>query len=88
MNTKRFAVIFGLVALGACATSKPALESSLDPSLGQAVRHNIAAMAVAPSARQKADTYIPADPARAALARKHYREDKVEAPVPVNASGE
>ncbi len=77
---------FGLLA--GCSTTSPALKGDLDTHLGQAVHHNVAAMAIAPSVAQKNNTYIPADPARAALARKHYREDKVEAPVPVNASGE
>ncbi len=77
-----------LAALGGCATAGPALEGRLDANLGTAVRANIAAQAVAPTAKQKADTYIPSDPNRAALARKNYREGKVEAPVPVNASGD
>ena len=76
-----------LTGLTACTTATPALNGQLDTDLGTSVRANIAAMTIAPSAKQKANTYIPADPARAALARKHYREDKVEAPIPVNASG-
>jgi len=90
MKRHTISLLFGgltLVVLGGCATAKPALEGRLDPNLGAAVRTNIQAQAVAPTAKQKANTYIPADPSRAALALKNYREDNVEAPVPVNPSG-
>ena len=76
-----------LVILGGCTTVQPALEVRLDPNLGAAIRTNIQTQAVAPTAKQKANTYIPADPSRAALALKNYRDGNVEAPVPVNSSG-
>jgi len=76
-----------LIVLAGCATTKPALEGSLDPNLGAAIRTNMQAQAVTPTAKQKANTYIPADPSRAALARKNYRENNVAAPVSVDTSG-
>lgn len=76
-----------LLVLGGCATAKPALDGRLDPTLGNAVKANADAHAVAPTSRQKADTYIPSDPSRAALARKNYRENTLEDPQVVNQSG-
>ena len=76
-----------LVTLGGCTTAGPALEGRLDPNLGAAVRTNVQAQAVAPTAQQKANTYIPSDPSRAALALQNYRDGKVKEPVPVNPSG-
>ena len=61
-----------------CASGKPALEGQINPHLGAAVQHNITAHAVPASAAQKANTYIPANPARAALARKNYEENTID----------
>ncbi|PHS41597.1 MAG: hypothetical protein COA91_02140 [Robiginitomaculum sp.] len=90
MKQHIFFRVFGagaILILAGCATAKPALKGQLDANLGAAVRANIQAQFVAPTPKQKADTYIPADPSRAALARKRYRDDNVKVPVPVNASG-
>jgi len=93
MKQQTISLLFGAVALvfvGGCTTvqhAQPALKGQLDVQLGAAVRANIQAQFVAPTPKQKADTYIPADPSRAALARKRYRDDNVKVPVPVNASG-
>ncbi len=76
-----------LMALSGCATTKPALEGRMDTRLGSAVKANVNAHAVVPTPQQKANTYIPADPSRAALARKKYRENTVEEPQAVNQSG-
>jgi hypothetical protein len=64
--------------LSGCTTAQPALDGQIDSLLGNAVRANVMAHAVIPSDEQKNNTYIPADPARAALALKHYQEDTVE----------
>ena len=72
--------------LSGCATSQPALQGQLDPSLGSAVRANIAQHAVAPTAAQKANTFIPADPTRAQQARENYRQNTVPEPIQVRAS--
>jgi type IV pilus biogenesis protein CpaD/CtpE len=63
-----------------CATSTPALQSQFGSDFGTAVKSNIAAQAVAPTAEQKANTFIPADPVRAGAARKNYRENTVPEP--------
>ena len=68
----------GFVLLSGCETARPALEGQIDMTLGQAVHANILAHAIVPSDQQKNNTYIPADPARTALALKNYRENKVE----------
>jgi len=73
-----------LFILAGCTTAKPALEGRLDANLGDAVRSNAQAHVVAPTPAQKANTYIPADPTRAALARKNYRENTVEEPIAIN----
>jgi type IV pilus biogenesis protein CpaD/CtpE len=74
--------ILSLVALGlsACQTATPALEPALTPTLGDAVRHNIAAMAVPPTEAEKQDTYIPQDRAQRARALKAYREGTTPVP--------
>jgi hypothetical protein len=72
--------------LGGCATSKPALQGQLDPTLGSAVRANIAQHAVAPTAAQKANTFIPADPTRTQQARQNYKENTIPEPARVNSS--
>lgn len=77
-----------LLILGGCATAKPALEGKLDTEFGRAVKSNISAHAVAPTPSQKANTYIPADPDRSAMARQNYRENNVEEPIVINQSGE
>ncbi len=90
MKQQTISLFFGgaiLLVLGGCATAGPALEGQLDPNLGGAIRANVQAQAVAPTAQQKANTYIPSDPHRAALALKNYRDGKVKDPVPVNANG-
>jgi len=75
---------FSLLILGGCATAKPALEGRLDTNLGSAVKANTQAHAVAPTSTQKANTYIPSDPSRTALARKNYHEGTVKEPVSIN----
>jgi len=86
---KKSIIISGvaLLALSACTTAKPALDGRLDPQLGSAVKANADAHAVAPTPRQKANTYIPANPSRAALARKNYRENTVDDPQATNQTG-
>ena len=73
---------FSLLALSACATTQPALQSG-SSEFGDAVRHNIAAHAVTPTAEQKADTFIPADPTKRAKARENYRNGVTPEPTPL-----
>lgn len=83
-HTSKISLIItaGLFALSACATAAPALEDHA-PTFGEAVSANMEAQKVAPTAAQKANTYIPADPSRRALARSRYKKDDVETPKPV-----
>lgn len=69
-----------LLFLAGCATSKPALEGQLNSNLGAAVDANIAMHSVAPTAAQKANTFIPADPVRTQKARQNYRDNNVPDP--------
>ncbi len=90
MYFNKKALIIGTISLGllgGCAMAKPALEGRLDAEFGSAIRANTQAHAIAPTPRQKADTYIPADPSRTALARKNYRENTVTEPQPINQNG-
>lgn len=80
----KIAALATFVFCAGCSTSKPALQGQLDAHMGAAVKANIAAHAVEPTPEQKANTFIPADPARTGLAREHYRENTVPRPVPVN----
>lgn len=66
-----------VIMLSACATTKPATASAA-PSFGKAVTANLNAQKVAPSAKQKADTFIPANRARRELARQAYEENTLE----------
>lgn len=66
--------------LSACA-STPAVNAKT-ADFGQAIAHNIAAQRVAPTAEQKADTFIPPNRARQKAAREAY--EKGETPDPEN----
>ncbi len=76
LHIKSVILILSAASLSACAT----LETT-DPMHGQAVRHNIAVQAVAPTPEQKENTYIRPDAQRMSAARERYRKDEVEEPV-------
>ncbi|WP_026941112.1 hypothetical protein [Hellea balneolensis] len=82
---KSILTITCLASLSACATTQPALQSG-SSEFGVAVRQNIAAQAVAPTARQKADTYIPADATKRAKARESYRNGETPEPTPITTT--
>lgn len=82
---KAFIATISLVSLSACATTQPAMQSG-SSEFGNAVRQNIAAHAVAPTAKQKADTYIPADATRRAKARENYRKGETPEPQPITTT--
>ncbi len=68
----KHALIFILpLFVTACAVTPP-------PPLGEAMIHNQNIQAIAPTAAQKANTFIPADITRQKLARDRYRKDEVE----------
>lgn len=70
------------VGLTACATTQPAATSH-SSEFGKAIRHNIAVHSVAPTAKQKADTYIPADNTKRSKARDNYRKGETPNPQPI-----
>lgn len=82
---KAFIATISLVSLSACATTQPAMQSG-SSEFGNAVRQNIAAHAIAPTAKQKADTYIPADATRRAKARENYRKGETPEPQPITTT--
>jgi len=82
---KAFIATISLVSLSACATTQPAMQSG-SSEFGNAVRQNIAAHAVAPTAKQKADTYIPADATRRTKARENYRKGETPEPQPITTT--
>lgn len=71
-----------LLSLTACTTTNQPTISAPSPAFGDAVRANIEAQFVPPTAKQKADTFIPADIDRRELALERYRTDEVKDPVP------
>lgn len=64
-----FLILATLLTTGCAATHPP---------LGAAMTHNQNIQAIAPSAEQKENTYIPADVTRQKLARDRYRNDEIE----------
>ena len=79
---RTFIFVISLTALTGCATTQPAATYH-SSEFGKAVRQNIAVQTVAPSAKQKADTFIPADAAKRAKARENYRKGETPNPQPV-----
>ncbi|MEP3655776.1 MAG: hypothetical protein ABJO36_12850 [Litorimonas sp.] len=80
---------FGIIALGlaltGCASAKPALESH-SSGFGDAVAKNIAAQRIAPTAEDKANTFIPPNHARQKAAREAYENGTVKEPVSVETT--
>ncbi len=83
---KHLITLGAILSLSACATTTPAAKAHA-PTFGQAVKHNMAAQAVAPTPEQKANTFIPADPAKRAKARENYRTGETPDPVPIRTNG-
>lgn len=79
---RRFVLMISLTVLTGCATTQPAATHH-SSEFGKAVRQNIAVQSVAPTAKQKADTYIPSDAAKRAKARENYRKGETPNPQPV-----
>ena len=87
MPCNKLIIPLAALALPACATTQPSMKAGT-AGFGEAQAANIAAQAIAPSEAQKADTYIPANRARRALARKAYEDGEVKEPVsPVTTNG-
>lgn len=88
MHCSKIILISALMGLNlsACA-SRPALKSDT-PGFGDAVAANLAAQRVAPTAEQKANTFIPPNRARQTLARKTYEAGEVTDPTAVRTSSD
>ena len=71
--------------LSGCATTKPALEAHKS-GFGQAIAQNIAAQRVEPTAKQKADTFIPPNRARQRAAREAYETGTTPDPLSVGTT--
>ncbi|WP_409432907.1 hypothetical protein ACJ3XI_11960 [Litorimonas sp. RW-G-Af-16] len=72
--------------LSACATSQPAMQAG-STHFGDAVRHNMSAQAVAPTDKQKADTFIPPNSKRRRLAIDTYEAGETEDPRELMTTG-
>lgn len=79
----------GLIVLGAaltgCASAQPALDGHTS-GFGDAVAQNIAAQRIAPTAEDKANTFIPPNRARQKAAREAYENGTVKEPVAVQTT--
>lgn len=64
-------------------STKPALDNH-SAGLGDSIAHNIAAQRIAPTAEDKANTFIPPNRARQKAAREAYENGTV--PIPVSVS--
>ncbi len=80
----KFAIILSGGLLVACQTT---MEMPTE-GFGMAVKHNIAAHTVEPTAEQKQNTYIRPDSQRMATARDRYKKDQVEEPVDLRTTAE
>ena len=85
MRPNKFTVFLIGVALTGCASSQPALEAH-STGFGDAIAHNIAAQRIAPTAEDKANTFIPPNRARQKAAREAYEKGEVKEPVPVGTT--
>lgn len=87
MRWNKHTVILGAILLSGCATTTPALEAH-SPNFGKAVAQNIAAQRIAPTAKDKADTFIPPNRARQKAAREAYENGTVKEPISVTTTGD
>ena len=80
MKTMTLASLIALFALEGCAVDQPV--GLITPEFGEAVRHNIAAETVNPSAPMDNSALI-TDGQRAAIGQERYITDTVEKPAAV-----
>jgi hypothetical protein len=85
MRWNKFGIIALALALTGCASAKPALEAH-SAGFGEAVANNIAAQRIAPTAEDKANTFIPPNRARQKAAREAYENGTVIEPVSVETT--
>jgi len=85
MRWNRFGIFLIGCAVTGCASSQAALDAT-SPQFGQAIAQNIAAQRVAPTAEEKADTFIPPNRARQKAAKDAYESGTVTEPSLVNTT--
>ncbi len=89
-NKYRFiisAYVVAAMSMSGCATTTPALEAH-SSHFGDAIAQNIAAQRIAPTAKDKANTFIPPNRARQKAAREAYENGTVAEPVSVTTTGD
>ena len=86
-KTKMFLLGIGLFGqtLTGCASASPALEAQ-SSKFGVAVAQNIAAQRIAPTAEDKANTFIPPNRARQKAAREAYEKGTVKDPIAIQTT--
>jgi len=70
-----------MMCLSACASTQ---NNGHSKNFSDATAHNRAAQEVLPTAKQKNDTFIPADANRQAIARENYRNNEVLEPARIS----
>ena len=87
MRWNKTGLLISALMITGCATASPALETH-SVNFGNAISQNIAAQRIAPSAEEKANTYIPPNRARQKAARESYESGTVTEPVAVGTTGD
>ena len=85
MRWNNIGLVLFATALTGCASAQPALNGH-SSGFGNAVAQNIAAQRIAPTAEEKANTFIPPNRARQKAAREAYETGTVKAPVAVQTT--
>lgn len=85
MRWNKLMLAAGALALTGCATTTPALDAH-SSNFGDAVAQNIAAQRIAPTAEDKANTFIPPNRARQKAAREAYENGTVKEPIAVGTT--
>jgi hypothetical protein len=85
MRWNKVGLILIAITITGCASSQTALDAH-SPQFGEAIAHNITAQRVAPTAEEKANTFIPPNRARQKAAKDAYESGTVTQPSLVNTT--
>jgi len=85
MRWNKAGLILIAIAMTGCASSQAALDGT-SPQFGEAIAHNISVQRVAPTAEEKANTFIPPNRARQKAAKDAYESGTVTEPTLVNTT--
>lgn len=85
MRWNKIGLILIALTVTGCASTQTALDAT-SPQFGQAIAQNIAVQRVAPTAEEKADTFIPPNRARQKAAKDAYESGTVTEPRLVNTT--